>query len=63
MDLFKQVIFKLSVSTDNPDSRIGHKKISINDIKDNDIEDDIKKFVIKNLKKSKNLYKYGKLEI
>jgi hypothetical protein len=53
----------LSVSTNNPNSRIGHKKISINDIKDNDIEDDIKKFVIKNLKKSKDLYKYGKLEI
>ena len=54
------MISKLPMSVYHSENIIRDKKIAVDN---NDLEEDIKKIVNKNLKKSKDLYKYGKLEL
>ena len=54
------MISKLPMSLYHSDNITRDKKIAVDN---NDLEEDIKKIVNKNLKKSKDLYKYGKLEL
>ena len=54
------MISKLPLSLYHSDNTTRDKEIAVDH---NDLEDDIKKFVNKNLKKSKDLYEYGKLEL
>ena len=54
------MISKLPMSVYQSENITQDKKIGVGN---NELEEDIKKIVNKNLKKSKNLYEYGKLEL